>query len=77
MIANSVNGIERNRLLGSEKYSVLAETEESRTKFADNVLKFLVFYGFDGVSDTLLGDPDKLIFFSISPLLCCHVHLMA
>lgn len=40
------------RLLGSEKYSVLAETDESRTKFADNVLKFLVFYGFDGVSDT-------------------------
>lgn len=29
---------------------MLAETEESRAKFADNVLKFLVFYGFDGVS---------------------------
>lgn len=28
---------------------MLAETEESRAKFADNVLKFLVFYGFDGV----------------------------
>jgi hypothetical protein len=34
---------------GSEKYSVLAETEDSRSNFADNVLKFLVFYGFDGV----------------------------
>lgn len=35
---------------GSEKYSVMAETEESRSKFADNALKFLSFYGFDGVS---------------------------
>ncbi|CRK99605.1 CLUMA_CG012917, isoform A [Clunio marinus] len=34
---------------GSEKYSVLAETEESRRNFADNALKFLVFYGFDGI----------------------------
>jgi Glycosyl hydrolases family 18 len=34
---------------GSAKYSVMAETDESRSKFAENVLKFLVFYGFDGV----------------------------
>jgi GH18 family chitinase len=35
---------------GSEKYSVLVETEESRAKFVESVLKFIVFYGFDGVS---------------------------
>lgn len=35
---------------GSEKYSVMAETEESRNTFAESVLKFLAFYGFDGVN---------------------------
>lgn len=35
---------------GSEKYSVMAETEESRNIFAESVLRFLAFYGFDGVS---------------------------
>jgi hypothetical protein len=28
---------------------VLAETEESRQNFADAALKFVIFYGFDGV----------------------------
>ena len=28
----------------------MAETEDSREKFVDNALKFLIFYGFDGVS---------------------------
>lgn len=28
----------------------MAETEASREKFVDNALKFLIFYGFDGVS---------------------------
>lgn len=34
---------------GSEKYSLLAATEKSRTDFAEQALKFLVFYGFDGI----------------------------
>lgn len=27
----------------------MAETEESRNKFADDALKFITFFGFDGV----------------------------
>ncbi|KAJ8918065.1 hypothetical protein NQ315_011522 [Exocentrus adspersus] len=34
---------------GSIKYSVMAYTEESRKAFADSVLRFLVYYGFDGL----------------------------
>lgn len=39
---------------GSEKYSLMAETQESRSNFAESVLKFLVFYGFDGVKNIIL-----------------------
>lgn len=34
---------------GSEKYSVVAETEESRNEFADNAIKFVIYHGFDGL----------------------------
>jgi len=34
---------------GSEKYSVMAETEDSMDKFTDHLLRYLVYYGFDGV----------------------------
>ncbi|CAG9825623.1 unnamed protein product [Phaedon cochleariae] len=34
---------------GSQKYSIAAYTAERRQKFADNVLKFLVYYDFDGI----------------------------
>lgn len=39
----------------------MAETEESREKFVDNALKFLIFYGFDGVSksENLLLDENQ------------------
>lgn len=53
---------------GSEKYSVLAETEESRNKFADNALKFIVFYGFDGVRRGKLMSIESDIFHPIFPL---------
>ncbi|CAH1956234.1 unnamed protein product [Acanthoscelides obtectus] len=33
----------------SRKYSVMAHTVEGRTAFANSVLKFLAYYGFDGV----------------------------
>jgi len=35
---------------GSEKFSSLVETEDSVENFAEKALKFLIFYGFDGVS---------------------------
>ncbi|KAJ8981334.1 hypothetical protein NQ317_015975 [Molorchus minor] len=34
---------------GSIKYSVMAATAESRKKFAEGVLRYLVYYGFDGL----------------------------
>ncbi|KAJ8953132.1 hypothetical protein NQ318_017159 [Aromia moschata] len=34
---------------GSIKYSVMAYTEEGRKTFADSVLKFITYYGFDGI----------------------------
>ncbi|XP_038121909.1 chitotriosidase-1 [Culex quinquefasciatus] len=34
---------------GSEKYSLMAETEESRMDFADHALKYLAHFGFDGL----------------------------
>ncbi|XP_058462162.1 probable chitinase 2 [Malaya genurostris] len=34
---------------GSEKYSLMAESEETRNAFADHALRFLVQYGFDGL----------------------------
>ncbi|KAG5667845.1 hypothetical protein PVAND_015814 [Polypedilum vanderplanki] len=34
---------------GSEKFSSLVETDDSIEKFSNNVLKFLIFYGFDGI----------------------------
>lgn len=34
---------------GSEKYSLLAETEESRNEFAEQAMRFMVYYGFDGL----------------------------
>uniref|UniRef100_A0A182K1R1 GH18 domain-containing protein n=1 Tax=Anopheles christyi TaxID=43041 RepID=A0A182K1R1_9DIPT len=34
---------------GSEKYSLLAERESTRDAFADQTLRFLVHYGFDGL----------------------------
>ncbi|XP_055532203.1 probable chitinase 2 [Wyeomyia smithii] len=34
---------------GSEKYSLMAESEETRIAFADNALRFLVQFGFDGL----------------------------
>ncbi|XP_055907585.1 probable chitinase 2 [Eupeodes corollae] len=34
---------------GSEKYSLMAESASSREKFADSVLRWLIFYGFDGI----------------------------
>ncbi|CAH1100329.1 unnamed protein product [Psylliodes chrysocephalus] len=34
---------------GSIKYSVMAATDESRKKFAQSVLQFLVYYKFDGI----------------------------
>lgn len=34
---------------GSEKYSLLAETEESRNNFAEQAMRFMVYYGFDGL----------------------------
>ncbi|XP_048524632.1 acidic mammalian chitinase-like [Dendroctonus ponderosae] len=34
---------------GSLKYSIMAYSEESRENFADHVLKFIAYYGFDGL----------------------------
>ncbi|XP_055849978.1 probable chitinase 2 [Episyrphus balteatus] len=34
---------------GSEKYSLMAESSLSRERFADSVLRWLIFYGFDGI----------------------------
>ncbi|XP_072396372.1 chitotriosidase-1-like [Diabrotica undecimpunctata] len=34
---------------GSRKYSVMADSQQLRQSFADSVLAFLAFYGFDGV----------------------------
>lgn len=34
---------------GSEKYSLMAESARSRQAFADSVLRFLCYYGFDGL----------------------------
>ncbi|XP_053687181.1 probable chitinase 2 [Sabethes cyaneus] len=34
---------------GSEKYSLMAESEETRNAFADHALRFLVHFGFDGL----------------------------
>lgn len=34
---------------GSEKYSLMAETEPRRQAFADSVLRFLCYFGFDGL----------------------------
>ncbi|XP_055627799.1 probable chitinase 2 [Toxorhynchites rutilus septentrionalis] len=34
---------------GSEKYSLMAESEDTRNAFADHALKFIVHFGFDGL----------------------------
>jgi hypothetical protein len=48
---------------------VLAETEESRSNFADNVLKFLVFYGFDGVRQMTIRAKNQKKLISSSSLI--------
>jgi chitinase len=34
---------------GSEKYSLMAESDETRFKFADHIMRYITHYGFDGI----------------------------